>query len=88
MALRESGFARILTALHPVKRSERSTGVCRVYGERENSVACEEVREGECAGSPEARWARVWALTATTGEAARGPAMRRREIGNRECDNM
>jgi hypothetical protein len=54
---RESGFARALTAQHPATRSERSTGVCRENGERINSVVCEEVREGESAGSPGVRWA-------------------------------
>ena len=31
---------------------------------------------------------REWVLTAALGEAARGPATRRREIGGRECDNI
>ena len=29
-----------------------------------------------------------WVLTASLGEAALGPATRRREIGGRECDNI
>ena len=56
-APRERGFDRALTAQHPATRSERSTGVCRENCERKNSVACEEVREGESAGSPGVRWA-------------------------------
>ena len=31
---------------------------------------------------------REWVLTATLGEAPRGPVMRRREIGGREFDNI
>ena len=88
---RESGFARALTAHHPATRSERSTGVSLggENGERINSVACEEVREGERVraargyGGP---W--EWVLTAALGEAARGSATRRREIRGRECNNI
>jgi hypothetical protein len=54
----ESGFALALTVQHPTRRSERSTGVCRVYCKRnESSVAREEVHEEESAGSPGVRWA-------------------------------
>ena len=45
----ESGFARALTARHPSRRSEAGLQGIRLA---EISVACEEAREGESAGSP------------------------------------
>ena len=75
-----SGFAYAPTGQHPARRSERPTGVCRVYVLAEN-VVCE---EGESAGSPGYGGPRVWVLTATPEEAAQGPATRRREIRDSE----
>jgi hypothetical protein len=56
--------------------------------EPKNSVACEEVREEESAGSPVYGGPREWVLTATLTEAAPGPVTRRREIGGREDGNL
>ena len=43
----------------------------------------ERVRAARGYGGPQ-----EWVLKAALGEAARGPATRRREIGGRECDNI
>ena len=49
-------------------------------------MACEEVREGEDAGSRGYGDPQVWVLTATPGEATLSPSTRGREIENRECE--
>ena len=85
-------FARaLITAQHPDKCLECSTGVCRENSDRINSVACEKVREGKSEGSPGVQWApgvaAKW-LTLVLVEAVRGPATRSREIGGREYHNI